>query len=197
MKKYFLLLVAMLLLHCQFLTAQTKSLLDTQIPDIQFDKVLNSDLLSASLNTFADKAILLDFWATWCAPCIKAFDHLEALQKEFPDDLLVMTVTSEDEKRITQFLTKFETSLPIAIDNERKISEAFPHRTIPHSVLIDKNGIIRVISSPNMITSDVVQRVVNQEDVKIAEKQEKLDFNPSEPLSGTHNVLFQITLTPY
>lgn len=177
--------------------AQESTLLGTQAPDLQFDKILNSKQSAATLTDFSGKAILIDFWATWCAPCIKAFDHLQTLQQAFPNDLQIITVTSEDEKRITQFLTKFKTTLPIALDAEDKIAEVFPHRIIPHSVLIDKAGIVRVIAEPGRITDEVIQQVLNQEEVNIAEKKEQLKFDPGEPLSGTRGVLFQITLTPY
>jgi len=191
------LILALLLFSFITSFAQETTLLDTQAPDIQFEKILNFNQTSARLAEHKGKAVLIDFWATWCAPCLKAFKHLEELQQAFPNDLQVITVSTDSEKRLEQFLKSFKTSLPIVVDEQRKIGEVFPHRTIPHSVLIDKNGIIRVIASPEMITEAVIQKVLQEELVGLAEKKENLTFNPDEPLSGTHNVLFQITLTPY
>ncbi|MBK7872496.1 MAG: TIGR03435 family protein [Saprospiraceae bacterium] len=176
---------------------QEATLLNTQVPEIQCEKVLNYAQQRTSLAEYKGKAVLIDFWATWCAPCIKAFDHLQDLQNIFPNDLQVLTVSSDSEERLQQFLSKFETSLPIVVDDNRKIAALFPHRTIPHSVLIDQNGVIQVIASPDKITNEVIEKILKQEKVQIAEKKEKLSFDHTEPLSGTYNVLFQITLTPY
>src|SRR5690606_35558675 len=59
-----------------------------------------------TLSEYKGKLIILDFWATWCVPCIRNFPKLHALQGEFGDKIKLLAVTKEAKTKITTF---FET----------------------------------------------------------------------------------------
>jgi len=87
--------------------------------------------------------ILLDFWATWCAPCIKAMPEIEALQREYGEQGLRALGISIDEQReeFEKFLRRNELEYAVAIDGgERPAWYQFAVATIPAMFLIDAKG---------------------------------------------------------
>lgn len=176
---------------------QSGSKIGKESPELSFRKIINYDKPSAKLTDFKPKVVILDFWATWCAPCIKSFPHLEELQDKFKADLQIITITDESEDRIEKFLSKRKLNLPIAIDTKKEIASHFPHESIPHSVIIDKNGIVKAITTSAELTEDLIKQVINNKPITVKEKREVINFDPSKPLSGNENLIYQITITPY
>lgn len=141
--------------------------------------------------------VILNFWGTWCGPCIQALPHLEALQKQFSNDVQVLTITDESEERINRFLTKRELSLPVVLDHDRKLAAAFPYRMVSHTVVIDKDGVVRAVTTPEKVTEEILKKVIAGQPVDLPEKIDVIDFDPSKPLSGNENFTYQVTVTPY
>jgi len=85
-----------------------------QVPDILIRNIsgLNgSDKTPAALplSAFKGKLLILDFWATWCAPCIASFPKMKMLQQKYQKDLQVILVNNEPVARVTAFLLKRKT----------------------------------------------------------------------------------------
>lgn len=177
--------------------AQEKSKLGMKSPELAFDNILNFEKTKANLIDFKDKVVILDFWATWCGPCIKSFPQLEELQAKFSNDLQIVTITDDPEERIKRFLEKRKMNLPIVIDEKRNLAEVFPHRSIPHTVVIDKSGTIRAIATSSEINEELINNILSGKEVNIKEKKDVIDFDPSLPLSGNGNFTYQITITPF
>jgi thiol-disulfide isomerase/thioredoxin len=192
-------LLTNLFLLFNFVAFSQQSQIGKTVSDLTFKEVLNDKTTSYKLSDFKGKIVLLDFWATWCAPCIKSFPTMDSLQKQFSNDLKVITITSSDDKtRITKFLEKFKTNLPIVLDSDNSLSKVFPHRTIPHTILIDKEGVIKSITLSSAINKSVIQKILNGENLSMEEKNDDLDFDPDNfSLSAMPDVLGQITLTPF
>lgn len=174
-----------------------QSKLNTAVSDLEFSEILNSEGTSAKLSDFKSKVVILDFWATWCAPCIEALPHLEDLQNKFSKDLKIITITDESEERITRFLTKKNMSLPIALDRDKKLAKEFPYRSVSHTVIIDKNGIVKAVTTPEKINEEIIKQVIAGQQINLPEKIDKMDFDQSKPLSANENFTYQITVTPY
>lgn len=176
------------------------SLIGKKVPNFSFNHVLNDKDSSYSLSDFEGKAVMLDFWATHCFPCIEAFPKMEALQKEFPQDLKIITISNSDsDSRIHRFLEKHPTILPIVLDKNAEISKVFPHRSIPHTILIDKAGRVQAITKSDSIDSETIKKVIRGEPISIKEKRDIMDYDPDkQTLSSIAPILLgQITLTGY
>ena len=91
--------------------------------------------------SYRGKPVLLDFWATWCQPCIASLPKLAELAKEAAPKGLVLLSVDEDreEKRATDFLAKHNYTWPNTHD-DGSFHEAFNRLGIPLVVLIDEHG---------------------------------------------------------
>ncbi len=176
---------------------QGKALLGTRAPAITFDHIINSTRPSASLSDYRGKVVVLDFWATWCGPCVASLPKLQSLQEKFGDAIRVVTISNEGQDRLERFLEKRPMTLPVVLDRDRVLAGHFPHRMIPHTVLIDGEGVIRVIANSSQISESVIRAVLDGKQVDVPEKRDAMDFDPSKPLSGDANATYQVTLRPY
>ncbi|HEX8377869.1 MAG TPA: redoxin domain-containing protein [Pedobacter sp.] len=176
---------------------QSKSKLGDVCEDLQFADLLNHHTETAKLSDFKGKVVVVDFWAPWCSPCVSALPHLESLQQEFKQDLQIITVTKDSKVRIDKFLANKPLALPIAFDYDSRLSRYFPYRTLPHSIIISKEGFILAITSGDKITREVIKKAISNEKIVLPEKIDKIDFDPEQPLPDNSNIIYQTTVTPY
>ena len=147
-------------------------------PPITFATVLNGNSPSLHLADLRGKAVLLEFWATWCGPCVQAMPHLQELQGQFKDRLQVITVTEETEQRIKRFLINRPSTLLFAVADTGGARKAFPYRLFPHSVLISPQGKVVAITEPRNITSAVLEKVLVGQEVNLPLKEDNLVADP-------------------
>ena len=152
---------------------------------------------SAQSADFKSKLIILDFWATWCAPCVASLPRLEEIQKKYGDKVQIITVTDESEERIRLFLAKKNFKLPVVFDADKKLFDAFPFKVLPHTIIIDDQNIVRAVTDSSKINDELLDKLLAKQKITLAEKKDDLNFDASQPLSGRANFLYQATLTPY
>jgi peroxiredoxin len=141
-----------------------------QVPDYTFNNVLNSPQRKISLRSLKGKIVILEFWATWCGPCIPAMKNLDILQKEFKDALEVITISTESEERLERFIKSSNTSLRIASDTSHTLN--FRYNVIPHSIIIDREGIVRAITSPGNINAGVLNNLISNNEISLNVKDD-------------------------
>lgn len=99
-----------------------------------------------TLESLRGKVVLLDFWATWCKPCVKSMPELDAMYRDYQARGLSVVGVSVDQgedraKKVTKFLSKKPVGYPIVIDGEKAASwEAFNVAALPTLYLIDREG---------------------------------------------------------
>jgi len=107
------------------------------------------------------KVVVLEFWATWCSPCVHAIPHLNQLANEFHgQDVVFLAVTDDDEDRLTPFLAHQPMDAAIGIDTERKSWKAFGVPSIPDTIVIDKDGNLIGATLPENVTPDILREVL-------------------------------------
>jgi peroxiredoxin len=99
-----------------------------------------------SLEDYRGNVVLLNFWASWCAPCVQEVPTLEAAYRaRQADGFVVLGVNvGESAKEIELFVEAVDVSYPILLDSNGQVIKTFRAAGLPVSVLIDEEGVIQV-----------------------------------------------------
>jgi len=97
---------------------------------------------SINLGDYRGKVVLINFWATWCPPCVEEIPSLGRLQEEFSkDELVVLSVdVGEPVERVREFLQKVPAAYPVMLDPEGETVSAWNLRAFPTTFVIDAEG---------------------------------------------------------
>ena len=99
------------------------------------------------LSTLRGKAVVLDFWASWCRPCLEQMPVVEQMSRRFPDkDLIVVGInTSDSRSDALEFLQARPTAYPSLFDDGGFVAKAYDVRTLPEVVVVDREGVITAV----------------------------------------------------
>jgi peroxiredoxin len=113
-------------------------------PDFNLPSLSGQNL---SLSDLRGKPVLINFWATWCYPCLAEMPLLEeSYQKHSADNLVVIGINEGDRLAdVETFVQKENLSFPILLDYDFEIGDHYQLSGYPTSIFVDKDGIIRAI----------------------------------------------------
>jgi peroxiredoxin len=102
---------------------------------------------TVELGRYRGKVVYLDFWASWCAPCLTAIPEVEKMRGEFPaDEFQVIAINLDTKtKKALRFLEKHPIGYPSASDPKGSLPGQYGVDTMPTSYLIDRDGVIRYV----------------------------------------------------
>ena len=103
-----------------------------------------------TLDDLRGKVVVLDFWGTWCPPCVESIPSLRALHKKFskePSFMLIGVSSDSEEEPWKAFTAKEKMIWPQYWDRDRRVQRAFNVRAFPTYIVIDHEGIIRFRTS--------------------------------------------------
>lgn len=97
-----------------------------------------------SLYELRGKVVVLDFWATWCGPCIQSLPHFARMARDEHDSEVVFFSINlqEDKEKIGAFLKKQKLNLSVLLDENGNTAKLFGIKTIPQTVIIGKDGVV-------------------------------------------------------
>lgn len=112
---------------------------------------------------FGGKLLVLNFWASWCPPCIEETPSLNAFSTQFaPEGVVVLAVSIDaNEKLYHRFIDKYKVTFATARDPEANLSASYGTFQIPESYIIDQTGHVRekIISSTDWMDPEFLARV--------------------------------------
>src|SRR5437773_6179006 len=118
---------------------------------------------TVTLSNFGGKLLVLNFWATWCPPCIEELPSLDAFQRRFANSGVVVLGISidKDEKVYRDFLAKVRVSFLTARDPENKINAEYGTLKVPETYIIDGRGKVlrKIISNTDWMNDRMLKDV--------------------------------------
>ena len=107
-------------------------------PDFELDSTAGGKV---KLSNFKGKAVILNFWATWCPPCKEEMPLFENAYRSESDKVVVIGVNlQESEENVRDFIKKFGISFPTLLDPNSEVKELYNVFTQPVTYFIDKEG---------------------------------------------------------
>ena len=102
---------------------------------------------TVAVEEYRGKVVLIDFWASWCPPCLKSLPKYDDLRREIgtSDFEIVAVNVDENTEDAIKFLAKHPVSYRIAKDSKGVLPGVFGVKAMPTSYLIDKNGVVKYV----------------------------------------------------
>lgn len=157
-------------------------LIDKAAPQIKF---VNKDVKP---DFYKGKILVLDFWATWCAPCIASFPHMNKLAEDFSSKNVVFAAISDEPESIVKtFFTRTKKTLkPLSlIDSLKNTFENFKITSIPRCIIIDENNVVKWIGNGSELTVEVINNVIEKKKIPLLDVKNNvnnIDIKPKQPL---------------
>ena len=157
--------------------------------DFPVNKILNADNNSSAFHKLKEKLLILDFFGTWCIPCIKALPKLTSLQGKFKDKINIVLVSEEAEDKLHVFLAKQkDLILPIIVDEQLNFIKLFQPPSYPYTVIIGKNNKVLAIPTQEEITEVNINKWLNEQNLTSENEVNKTKIDSNLPVSsGTNN----------
>ncbi|HMF63383.1 MAG TPA: TlpA disulfide reductase family protein, partial [Edaphobacter sp.] len=105
--------------------------------------VMSDGTRTVDLSKLRGRVVVLNLWATWCAPCIQELPSLLEMQKKMPEVVVVAVSIDQDPDVYQQFLVRHHVDILTMRDAEMKVMALYGTVQIPETYVIDKQGILR------------------------------------------------------
>lgn len=133
-------------------------------PNFVFYDVHHAKSSSLSLSDFKGKYLILDFWAIGCTSCIESFPKMDALQRKFGDKVKILLVgekikAADVKKYYERYRSYYGLNLSVAFDSV--YFKSFVHRTVPHIIWIDPNGIVQAVTTNTDVSEQTIEKFIS------------------------------------
>jgi len=125
------------------------------------------DWINSGPLTLADlkgKIVVLDFWATWCGPCIASIPHSNAMMKKFGDKVVIIGVCHpQGAERMAKTVESKGIKYPVAVDAGGKTGKAYKVNGYPDYYIFDAKGVLRVADCANAKVEAAIEALLAEE----------------------------------
>ena len=131
-------------------------------PPLQLDGIYNVANNSLDLKDYQGRVVLIDFWASWCQPCVQSLPKLQQLRDRYSlQGFEIISVhESASGDAVPAFLKENVISWPVGIDDQNKSADAYHNAKFPCYYLIDRRGQLRIASVADIDLEAAIERLL-------------------------------------
>jgi len=110
---------------------------DFSLPDLRGQQIC--------LSAFRGKRVILNFWSTWCKPCVQEMPAMEAFYQKSRSagiEILAVSINTERDSTVKRFAERLNLSFPILLDRDKTVARKYKVFALPTTYLINQEGII-------------------------------------------------------
>ncbi|MCF0055087.1 redoxin domain-containing protein [Dyadobacter sp. CY356] len=149
-----------------------------KVPQMAFPGALRYSSSSIKLSDFKGKVLILDFWATWCGPCVGMVGRMDSLEKRFSGRVQFLPVSSQTAQEVMLFRQKLTRRTGLRIESPEVVGDSqlknlFPYSEVPHYIWIDPDGIFRAQTGLGQITEGHLEAFLKNHSAPLAEKKDE------------------------
>lgn len=142
------------------------------------------------------KVVVLEFWATWCAPCVTSIPHLNQLVKSLdPAKFQFISIDDEDSKLVQGFLAKKKMSGWVGIDKSGAIFASYGIKFRPTTIIVDGSGRVVAITEPESLNAANLQAVADGKSVRFKPVMEISSSSGASASDAVTHPLFAVSLS--
>ena len=167
-----------------------------RFPDLVIRNILNAPVKKLDVHTENNKLLILNFWGTWCAPCIPEMDHLAELQKHNPA-IQVIGISDETPDRLQKYLQQKPSALWLASDTSGYLYQQFGFNSVGQAAVINKKGVIVALVMTDSINQVFIDKLKNGEPVTSSAQTGNKMANTEDVFQVDSLVQYQVTLGSY
>lgn len=145
-----------------FAAAETPPKVGDAAPEIGVEKwVQGPEGKEVSWKSLQGKAVVLEFWAAWCGPCVMSIPHMNELVDKFKDKpIRFLAVTDDKEPRVQSLLEKRPMKAWVGFDSDDSMFRAYGVRSIPRVFLVDAKGKVAAMTHPALISEQLLDDLI-------------------------------------
>ncbi len=176
---------------------------DAPGPGDQAPMLAIEETLSGSVDGDADwatlkgKATVLEFWATWCAPCVQVIPHLNGLADDLSEeDVRFVSITDEEEGIVAPFLESIPISGLVGLDLDRSVFRDYGVQSIPTTFLVDKEGVVQAVTRAHDVDREDLLDLIAGRRPDVPEIQDFSEFFELGDEETDAEAVFQVLVRP-
>lgn len=187
---------------CHAQTAGIRQLqIGDTIPEVVLKGFIGADETKSLSQLHQGKGLIINFWATWCVPCLKELPLLDSLAERNRDRITVLSVTYQNDTTVQKFLKGRKQggfrNIHI-LPSDTLLGKYFKHRILPHNVWVDSSGIVRGITGSDGISQENINALYFSGTISAPVKNDMVEFDMHQTFHAMDsNFMYRSILTPY
>lgn len=149
------------------------------VPSVVLKPIINFSAKKGNLAGFKGKLLILDFWTTGCGACVAGLSKLDSLQREFKEDVQIITVSSQNEEAVRKFFSTHASNRPPVptLTGDTILRKLFPYAAIPHIVWISASGRVSAFTYAEYLNEDNIRSALRGDFRQLPTKNDNVQYN--------------------